>query len=143
MPTGIGTSSEFEGLTIADAIARNARYGGDRPAIICNGFPSFSYRELDQKIRQIAGGLSAAGIGASSRVGIVLPNGPEAAIVTVAVLAHAICFPIDPTLSDAGFAFELGRADLDAVVVPDWIEFSGEGSGPGTLDWHSPCNESQ
>ena len=102
MPIGIGTADEFKGLTIADAIASNATRVGDRPAIVCNGFPPFSYRELDQKIRQIAEGLSAAGIGASSRVGIVLPSGPEAAIVTVAVLSHAICFPIDPALSEFG-----------------------------------------
>lgn len=43
--------------------------------------PALSFSELDHTIRQIGDDLHAAGISGTSRVGIVLPNGPEAAAV--------------------------------------------------------------
>ena len=108
--------------TIARAIAERAASGPARPAIVCAGFPPFSFRELDRKIEQIGKVLSAAGVAASSRIGVMLPHGPEAAIVAVAVSAHAIGFPLNPTLSAAEFEFELTRAGLDAIVLPDWMK---------------------
>lgn len=108
--------------TIADAIAGHAARAPRRPAIVCAGLPAFSYRELDETIRRIGRDLHSAGIGASSRVGIVLPNGPEALVVTIAVSAHTIGFPLNPALGTSEFEFELARADLDALVLPDWID---------------------
>ena len=106
--------------TIAEAISLHAEQQPDRPAIVCAGFPPLSFRELSRKIEQIGTDLRAAGIGASSRVGIALPNGPEAAIIAVAVCAHAIGFPLNPALAASEFEFELARADLDAVVLSGW-----------------------
>lgn len=108
--------------TISDAIQLQATLQPDLPAIVCAGLLAFSFRELNTKIRQIGDELRAAGIGASSRVGVVLPFGPEAAVIAVAVSAHAIGFPLNPALSSTEFEFELKRADLDAVVLPGWIE---------------------
>jgi oxalate---CoA ligase len=106
--------------TIAEAISLHAEQQPDRPAIICTGFPALSFRELNRKIEQIGTDLREAGIGASSRVGVALPNGPEAAIVAVAVSAHAVGFPLNPALTASEFEFELTRADLDAVVLSGW-----------------------
>lgn len=114
--------------TIAHAIAERAASDPTRPAIVCGGFPPFSFRELDWKIEQIGKVLSAAGVAASSRLGVMLPHGPEAAIVAVAVSAHAIGFPLNPTLSAAEFEFELARADLDAIVLPDWVKLPATGT---------------
>ena len=108
--------------TISDTIQLQATLHPERPAIVCAGLPAFSFRELDRKIRQIGDDLRVAGIGASSRVGVVLPFGPEAAVVAVAVSAHAIGFPLNPALTATEFEFELTRADLDAVVLPGWID---------------------
>ena len=54
----------------------------------------------------------------------MLPNGPEAAVVAIAVSAHAVSLPLNPTLSAAELAFELARANLDAIVLPSWIDLS-------------------
>jgi oxalate---CoA ligase len=107
--------------TIAEVIARHALQCPHRPAIVASGFAPLSYRQLASKIAEIGDCLRAAGIGASSRVAIVLPKGPEAAILGVAIAAHAIGFPIDPALSAAQVEQELTKVQVDAVVLPGWM----------------------
>jgi acyl-CoA synthetase (AMP-forming)/AMP-acid ligase II/thioesterase domain-containing protein len=114
--------------TIAQAIADRAESGPDRPAIVCGEFLPFSFRELDLKIKQIGEVLSGAGVGASSRIGVMLPHGPEAIMIAVAVSAHSIGFPLNPTLSAAEFEFEVARAGLDAIVLPDWVNLPAAGT---------------
>jgi len=108
--------------TISDAIHRQARLDPQRPALIAAGFPPLSFDELDSAIKNIRRDLSAAGIGAGSRVGIVLPQGPEAALVAVGVCAHAVCVPLNAAMAVSEFEFELKRAKLDAVIVPSWVK---------------------
>jgi acyl-CoA synthetase (AMP-forming)/AMP-acid ligase II/thioesterase domain-containing protein/acyl carrier protein len=108
--------------TISDAIQLQARLAPHRPALIAAGFPPLSFHELDAAIRNIGRDLSAAGIGAASRVGIVLPQGPEAALVAIAVCAHAVSVPLDAAMAASEFEFELNRASLDAVIVPSWAD---------------------
>jgi oxalate---CoA ligase len=106
--------------TIADAIRLQAVLHPHRAAVFCAGFPALSFGELDRAIRAIGDDLHASGIGAASRVGIMLPNGPEAALIAVVVCAHAIGYPLDPELTAADFEPELDRIGLDAVILPDW-----------------------
>jgi oxalate---CoA ligase len=108
--------------TIADAIARHAAYGPNRPAIVGTGFTQFSFRALDVFVGQIGKQLRAAGIGHRSRVGIMLPRGPEGALLVIAVAAHAISVPLNPNRPEAELEEELGRVSLDALVLPSWVD---------------------
>jgi acyl-CoA synthetase (AMP-forming)/AMP-acid ligase II/thioesterase domain-containing protein/acyl carrier protein len=116
------TSSLLMPQTIADAVARHAAYGPDRPAIVGTGFAPFSFRGLDFFIRQTGEHLRAAGIGRRSRVGIMLPRGPEGALLVVAVASHAISVPLNPNRPEAELEEELGRVRLDALVLPSWVD---------------------
>jgi len=125
------TSLQFRNLTtlenpgpatIADAIQLQAALHPKRPAIVTSYLPIFTFQDLSELIRSVGEQLHAAGIGASSRVGIVLPNGPESAVIAVAVAAHAIAFPLNSALTTAEFEFEFTRANLDTVVLPGWID---------------------
>jgi acyl-CoA synthetase (AMP-forming)/AMP-acid ligase II/thioesterase domain-containing protein len=116
-----------EPSTICDAIRLHAALDPQRPAIVCTDLPALTFGELDRTIRQIGDDLKAAGLSAASRVGIVLPNGPEAAVVAIAVCAHAVCFPLSAALSESEFEFELTRARLDAIVVPAWVDVPAMG----------------
>ena len=109
-----------EPSTICDAIRVHAALDPERPAIVCTDLPALTFGELDSTIRQIGDELKAAGISAASRVGIVLPNGPEAAVVAIAVCAHAVCFPLSAALSEPEFEFELTRARLDWHGSTSW-----------------------
>ena len=117
-----------ERSTIRDAIRVHAALAPHRPAIVCTELRPLTFGELDHTIRRIGEDLHAAGLSAASRVGILLPNGPEAAVVAIAVCAHAVCFPLSATLSESEFEFELTRARLDAVIVPAWADVPAMGS---------------
>src|SRR5450631_3966784 len=108
--------------TIADAIQLQAALHPKRPAIIISHLASFTFQDLGEHIRFVGEQLRAAGIGSSSRVGILLPNGPEAVVFGVSIAAHAISVPLILKLTPGELNEELGRLRLDAVVLPDWID---------------------
>src|SRR5262249_8839456 len=54
----------------------------------------------------------------------MLPRGPEGAVLVVGVAAHAISFPLNSNRPDAEIKEELARADLDALVLPNWVDSS-------------------
>src|SRR6516162_7634955 len=108
--------------TLAEAIAQHAVRDPNRPAIVGTQFAPFSFRELDLWIKRIAEQLRTAGIGPHSRVGIMLPHGPEGAVLTVAVASHAIIVPLNSNRPETEIEEELARASLDALVLPSWVE---------------------
>lgn len=106
--------------TIADVIGRHALENPDRAAIVGPDFAPFTYRDLSLKISEVGDWLRSAGIGSHSRVGIVLPRGPEAAVLGVSIAAHAVSIPLNPSLTEEEFNDEFFRLGLDAVVLPAW-----------------------
>ena len=108
--------------TLAEAIAQHAVRDPNRPAIVGTQFAPFSFRELDLWIKRIAEQLRTAGIGPHSRVGIMLPHGPEGAVLGVAVASHAISVPLNSNRPETEIEEELARASLDALVLPSWAE---------------------
>jgi acyl-CoA synthetase (AMP-forming)/AMP-acid ligase II len=69
----------------------------DAPAILAPGREPLSYRGLHWQVGQIGRTLRANGIGRHDRVVVVLPNGPEMAVATLAVAASAVSAPVNPT----------------------------------------------
>src|ERR1019366_1904195 len=107
--------------TIADAIQLQAALHPKRPAIITSRLASFTFEDLGEHIRSVVEQLHAAGIGSSSRVGILLPKGPEAVVFGVSIASHAISVPLNPNLTPGELNEELARLRLDAIVLPNWI----------------------
>src|SRR5450631_2660628 len=117
------TTPEISGpSTIADAIQLQAARHPKRPAIITSHLSTFTFQDLDEHIRSAGEQLRAAGIGASSRVGIALPNGPEAVVFGVSIAAHAISVPLILKFTPAELDEELARLRLDAVILPNWTD---------------------
>src|SRR5215467_2678880 len=108
--------------TVAEAISQQAVRDPNRPAIVGTQFAPFSFRELDLWIKQIGKRLRTAGIGPHSRVGIMLPPGPEGAVLSVAVASHAIGVPLNSNRPESEIEEELARARLDALVLPSWVD---------------------
>src|SRR6516162_4744415 len=111
--------------TLAEAISQHAVRDPNRPAIVGTQFAPFSFRELELWIKQIGHQLRAAGIGPHSRVGIMLPPGPEGAVLAVAVASHAISVSLNPNCPETEIEDELARVGLDALVLPSWAESPG------------------
>jgi acyl-CoA synthetase (AMP-forming)/AMP-acid ligase II len=111
---------------IAEAIAQHAVRDPHRPAIVGTQFAPFSFRGLDLWIKQIGEHLRAAGIGPQSRIGIMLPPGPEGAVLSVAIACHAISVPLNSNRPESEIEEELARTRLDALVLPSWVDSCAE-----------------
>lgn len=108
--------------SIGALIARHAAHQPNRPAIVGTTFTEFSYRDLDLWIKEIGVQLRAAGIAPHSRVAIMLPRGPEAAMIALAVASHAISVSLDINRPDIEIEHELARVRPDALVLPNWVD---------------------
>ncbi|WGX96326.1 class I adenylate-forming enzyme family protein [Nocardioides sp. L-11A] len=90
-----------------------ARYG-ERRAVVAGG-RAWSYRELDDRVRRLAGRLRAWGVGPGSPVALALPNAVEYVIADLALaLLGAAKVPMNMMLSDEEQAHIL--ADSGAVL---------------------------
>lgn len=121
--------------TIMDVLAVHSARNPDGPAIVCDGLRPISFGDLLRHVRQVGVQLHAAGIGSTSRVGIALPRGPEAALLSIAVCCTAILLPLNPNLPAPELQAELERIRLDALIlpgdakIPGWVAAAGEGFG--------------
>ena len=106
-------------LTFFDLVVGHAERNPDQPALVALGCAPISYRDLLVQTGKIWDCLRDAGIRYGFTIGIALPSGPESAITTIAIAAHATCVPFNPRLSQSEFERELKRFNLDALVVPE------------------------
>ena len=106
--------------TIGETLSRRAATDPQAPALVCSGLEAMSFGQLVRQIRLIGEQLRRTGIGPESRIGIALPRGPEAALVSVAVCCTATVLPINPTLAPGELEEELRRIRVDALIVPGW-----------------------
>jgi acyl-CoA synthetase (AMP-forming)/AMP-acid ligase II/acyl carrier protein len=94
----------------------------DAPAILAPGRKPLTYGVLNRHLYETEQALRAMGIGRNDRVAVVLPNGPELAVATLAVAATASCAPVNPAYA----AEEVDRyfADLQprALITQAGIE---------------------
>ena len=106
------------------------------PAIVSARLGTLSFGGLVRHVRQIGAELAAAGIGPSSRVGIALQRGPEAALLNVAVCGqrHRRC-PSIPTFRRQSCARNWSGSASHALVVPGdaglprWVDEGERGFG--------------
>src|SRR5262245_55122025 len=128
MTTGDSTSSGFRDERsfgrsrvpfpcLPDLLEHQARWIPDAPAILAPGRVPLSFGRLYHHIKEVERRLRAMGIGRHDRIAIALPNGPEAAVATLAAAASAICAPINPAYRTDEVARYLGDLQLRAVIV--------------------------
>ncbi len=106
--------------TIGEVLAHHAEHAAEASAIVCPGLAPLTFGTLHDLVSQIGCQLRAAGIGPWSRVGVALPRGPEAALLSVAVCSTAVVLPLNPNLAPGDLQAELEKLRLDALIVPGW-----------------------
>jgi long-chain acyl-CoA synthetase len=121
---------------------------------------SWTYGELAERVREVAGGLRALGVQRGDVVGIVLPNGPEYLEAWWAVLwLGAVFNPVNPDLTvreatgilaDSGASVVIARdpraAELDASrdelpALREVVTVPSEGDPLGALRGHGSVPE--
>jgi len=77
-----------------------------------------SWQEVESRVLQLVGGLSAAGIRPGDRVGLLAENRPEWAVCDLAILASgAVTVPLYPNATPAQMTFILDHAEVRLLFV--------------------------
>ena len=104
--------------TIHGKVSYHAGREPQSSAILAAGRPPLTYHRLDSQIRYVGEQLCCAGVGPADRVALVLPEGAESAVASVAVAAHVACAPLDPACSEREFQSHLTALRATALLVP-------------------------
>jgi long-chain acyl-CoA synthetase len=113
-------------MNLASNLRRSAQTRADRAAVR-DGDRVVSYRRLDEDSARVAGLLRDRGLRPGDRVGVMLPNVPEFAVVYFGVLrAGAVVVPMNPLLKAREVAFYLGDSGARLMLV-----------------WHAVAHEAQ
>jgi len=91
----------IEPVTLHAALSRVAHGAPDRPAVLSTRFAPLDHRGLQQMIEQTRRQLRLAGFGRDARIGVLLPEAPQAAVAIIAVACSAVAVPLDPRLGPA------------------------------------------
>ena len=89
------------------------------------GGESIDHAALGQAVDRLAERLRAAGLGPGDRIAIVLPNGPEMALVLLAAMSVGCAAPLNPKYREEEFRFYLDDLRAAALVT--------DGSAPAAL----------
>ena len=111
-------------MNLASNLFRSAQTRADRAAVR-DGNSVVSYRRLDEDSARVAGLLRDRGLRPGDRVGVMLPNVAEFAMVYFGVLrAGAVVVPMNPLLKAREVAFYL--RDSGARLMFVWDAFAHE-----------------
>jgi long-chain acyl-CoA synthetase len=117
MSTREGLALDAE--TLCEAFQRTAERYAERVALRTPGGAfEITWGEYAQRVRELAGGLAAQGVGRGDTVGLMLTNRPEALIVDSAALhLGAIPFSIYNTSAPEQIEYLLGHAECKVLVT--------------------------
>jgi oxalate---CoA ligase len=105
--------------TVYGLLRASAERWPDCPAIMAPGRDPMTYRILLDHIDDLRGRLGAMGFGPASRLAMILPNGPEAAVAFLAAASCAAAAPLNPAYLESELEFQLSDLRADAVIVLD------------------------
>ena len=118
--TTSGVQPQF--CSLADALAHYGRVQPDRLAILAPDRIALTYGGLWQRTTEIIAELRGFGLGARDRVAVVLPNGADAAVATVAVACGAVCVPLHAGFSSDEVRRALSDLEITALLTCPGIE---------------------
>jgi long-chain acyl-CoA synthetase len=105
-------------VNLAANLTASAEVLGEKTALKLDEL-GMSYRALDTASARVAGLLAQRGVGPGDRVGVMLPNVPEFAVVYFGVLrAGGVVVPINPLLKEREVEFYL--SDSGARMLFAW-----------------------
>jgi acyl-CoA synthetase (AMP-forming)/AMP-acid ligase II len=98
---------------------------------------SIDHATLVSTVERLAGRLRAAGLGPSDRIAIVLGNGPEMALVLLAVMSVGCSAPLNPKYREDEFRFYLDDLGAAAMVTVEGASPAADAAAPdGILAVH-------
>ena len=102
--------------TVHDLIF-NGNQNPDHPALESPGYHPLTYRDLKKQVLLVIKTLTAMGFGRNDRIAVIMPAGPETAVLGIAVMAGFTHTPLNPQYKDPEFQDMLSRLKVKAVIV--------------------------
>jgi acyl-CoA synthetase (AMP-forming)/AMP-acid ligase II/thioesterase domain-containing protein len=115
------------------AIAYNADFSPNAPALIEPDGKTFGYNELWQQIEAISRQLQGAGVGAGERVAVLLPQGALQILAVAGVLDHHIAIPLQAKTTAAEVETSLRRLSVSALIASPEFSVHAEAANEGGL----------
>ena len=112
---------EIPDVALTGYVLAQAARLGDKPAIVDGATGDvLTYRELDERVHRLAGGLAASGLARGDVVALMAPNCPDYAIVFHAVaVAGGIVTTINPAYTTDEVHAQLLDSGATVLVVSD------------------------
>jgi acyl-CoA synthetase (AMP-forming)/AMP-acid ligase II/acyl carrier protein len=107
----------FSAMSVPTLLAHQAAQRPDAPALLAPGRRPFTYRHFGQQLVEVVTALRARGVGAQDRVALVMPPGPEFAMVCLSVTSAAVCAPLNPAFQAPEFEFYLTDLQAGALII--------------------------
>jgi long-chain acyl-CoA synthetase len=118
-------------MNLASNLADTVQKHADRVAVR-QGQTNMTYQALDEASARVAGLLATRGLRPGDRVGVVLPNVVEFAVIYYGVLrAGGVVVPMNPLLKAREVAYYLRDSQAELMFV--WYAMADEASGGAEL----------
>lgn len=105
--------------TVRCLVERGARTSGGSLAITAPGRMALSYDDLHSFLVETAEAMGRFGVHRPCRVATVLPTGPEAVTVVLAVMYSTICVPLNAAYRESEFAARFERLKVGCLVTQE------------------------
>lgn len=104
------------------------------PALVTVGNETMEHDALRAELDRLATQLRRAGLGPYDRIAIVLPNGPEMALVLLAAMSVGCAAPLNPKYREDEFRFYLDDLHAAALITSDGGALAAHAAAPeGTI----------
>lgn len=103
--------------TIHDAIRGHALSRPEAPAILAPGRQPVAYGALSKGIDGVVGALDALHVARGSRLAVLLPDGPDLALVLLGAMAGFAVLPLNTGFTPAEIEQSLRLARIDTLLV--------------------------
>ena len=115
-----GTSTDYpRDALLPDLFADSAKQHADAPALVWQG-GSWSYRNLQDRVRRAAAHLRARGVRDGDPVGVLLDRSPELVVAALGTLeAGAVYLPLDPSHPEARLAGVLDDSGTRYLITTE------------------------
>jgi amino acid adenylation domain-containing protein len=106
------------GSSLLHLIEEHAERTPEAAAILAPGRGPLTYGRLTRHIVDVVRALNALGVGRHDRVAMVIPDGPDMAVASLAVAAGATCVPFNPGYTAREFEAHFDRLPCHALLIP-------------------------
>jgi long-chain acyl-CoA synthetase len=120
-PPGVPEHVEVPSINLARLLADAARDFPHAPALHFEG-RTMSYAELAERAWRFAGTLASLGVTKGTRVGLILPNSPQAVVAFFGILrAGGVVVQNNPTYTERELEHQLGDSGVEVLVCLDLV----------------------